>query len=163
MRALAPAQTRPTARETHLPDVLFKCTHVFVRCDMVRRPLQPPYDGPFKVLKRTSKCFIIDRAGVRDTVSVDRLKPAYLDNDPDSNAPLVSEQSTGSADQSPNGDSSLVPTTSSSGRIVRRPSRYLDCVLVDPGRNGAEVFFYVCLFIIFCFCRLVLLWRKVGQ
>ena len=39
----------------------------------MRKPLQPPYDGPFKVLKHDEKHFLKDRT---DVVS---LKPAHLD------------------------------------------------------------------------------------
>ena len=57
------------------------CTHVFIRHDAVRKPLQPPYDGPYAVLKRNNKHFKININGRTDTVSLDRLKPAYVDID----------------------------------------------------------------------------------
>ncbi len=58
---------------------LFSAPYVFVRHDAVRKPLQPPYDGPFKVLRRTDKYFLLDLNSRQDTVSVDRLKVAHLD------------------------------------------------------------------------------------
>ena len=55
--------------------------HVFVRHDAIRKPLQAPYDGPYKVLECTDKYFIDDVKGKHDTISLDRLKPAHLDMD----------------------------------------------------------------------------------
>lgn len=51
---------------------------VFLRNDTVRSILQPPYDGPYKVLKRGTRTFVLDIRGKSTTVSIDRLKPAYL-------------------------------------------------------------------------------------
>lgn len=64
-----------------MSEALSTATHVFIRHDAVRRPLQPPYDGPYPVVKHTDKHFTVDINGRKDTVSVDRLKPAHLDND----------------------------------------------------------------------------------
>lgn len=47
--------------QVHVDKVLSSCTHVFVCCDAVRTPLQPPYDGPYKVLQRQGKSYV--RAG----------------------------------------------------------------------------------------------------
>ncbi len=38
-----------------------------IRHDAVRKPLQPPYDGPYPVVKYTDKHFTIDIAGRRDS------------------------------------------------------------------------------------------------
>ncbi|XP_023310362.1 uncharacterized protein LOC111691552 [Anoplophora glabripennis] len=51
---------------------------VFVRRDISKRILQQPYDGPYKVLKRNEKTFVVHINGRDTTVSVDRLKPAYI-------------------------------------------------------------------------------------
>ena len=60
-----------------LPAALMSARAVFLRVDAVRRPLEPPYEGPFEVLHRTTKTFTI-RRGLKDVVvSVDRLKPAF--------------------------------------------------------------------------------------
>ncbi|UYV80316.1 hypothetical protein LAZ67_18002376 [Cordylochernes scorpioides] len=57
---------------------LQSCSHVFIRKDRVKKPLEPAYEGPFKVLKRTVKYFTVMVKGKEDNVSLDRLKPAYL-------------------------------------------------------------------------------------
>jgi hypothetical protein len=48
-----------------------------VRHGAHRTPLQAPYDGPFRVLERRSKSFLLELNGKQDVVSLDRLKPAY--------------------------------------------------------------------------------------
>ena len=61
-------------------DQLDTCTHVFLRNDAVRKPLQPPYTGPHEVMERISnKVYKIKVNGTERTVSTDGLKPAYLD------------------------------------------------------------------------------------
>ncbi|GAB1860848.1 hypothetical protein CAJAP_01927 [Camponotus japonicus] len=54
---------------------------VFVRHDGLKQPLQQPYDGPYKVIKRAEKTFVVRMNGRDVTVSIDRLKPAYIMTD----------------------------------------------------------------------------------
>ena len=54
---------------------------VFVRRDAVKPPLQPPYDGPFRIIKRTDKFFVLDLNSKWDTIAIDQLKVAYLNDD----------------------------------------------------------------------------------
>ncbi|UYV65868.1 hypothetical protein LAZ67_3005763 [Cordylochernes scorpioides] len=56
------------------------CSHVFLRTDRVKKALEPPYEGPFQVLRREEKYFIIKIKNKEVSVSKDRLKPAYLLN-----------------------------------------------------------------------------------
>ena len=68
----------PSNTPTFVHKDLTDCTHVFIRNDAKRPPLQPTYNGPFKVVARKPRHFIIARNNDRtDTVSIDRLKPAY--------------------------------------------------------------------------------------
>ena len=56
MRRLPPIPTRHHAsQKSYVPPALSSSQHVFISCDAVKRSLQPPYDGPFLVLKRTPK------------------------------------------------------------------------------------------------------------
>ena len=54
-------------------------THVFLREDAVKAPLTPPYTGPYHVLSSTDKLFTLDISGKKETVSIDRVKRAFLD------------------------------------------------------------------------------------
>ena len=87
-RDLRPVPRRARRKEAVFvhPD-LHDATHVYLRVGRVRRPLEPPYDGPFRVIKRTKKWFRISIADKEEDVSIDRLKPAYF-IDEDENAPV---------------------------------------------------------------------------
>ncbi|GBL72547.1 hypothetical protein AVEN_127822-1 [Araneus ventricosus] len=78
-RWLRPVPTSHHSSRTFFvhPD-LRTSSHVFVRCDTVRKPLEQPYRGPFKVISRNDKFFKISINKRQSTVSIDRLKPAYV-------------------------------------------------------------------------------------
>ncbi|GFS79136.1 integrase catalytic domain-containing protein [Nephila pilipes] len=57
---------------------LFHSPCVFLRFDRVRRPLELPYVGSYKIVKKTSKVFTLEIDGEQHTVSIDRLKLAHL-------------------------------------------------------------------------------------
>ena len=59
------------------PSALSTSKFVFVREDAVKPPLSPLYRGPYLVLERTDKYFKLQIGDETDTVSVDRLKPAF--------------------------------------------------------------------------------------
>ena len=67
---------RPTV---FIPRALETAQAVYVRHDSSKRPLRRPYDGPFKILARHPKHFIINKNGAEYSVSVDRLKPAIAE------------------------------------------------------------------------------------
>ncbi|XP_071577162.1 uncharacterized protein [Temnothorax nylanderi] len=77
--------TDPACFVHHLRDYLqtdlATCSHVFVRVDSIRRPLQAPYEGPYQILERDDKVFKVSVKGQPTTVSIDRVKPAHFEND----------------------------------------------------------------------------------
>lgn len=80
-RDLRPSSTRLNQKDVYVPKDLQTCDFVFVRVDKVRRPLTAPYEGPFRVIKRLRKAFVIERNGKTETISIDRLKPAFFEVD----------------------------------------------------------------------------------
>lgn len=64
-----------------IPPGLQTCKSVWVRNDRTHRSLDQPFIGPFPVLQREDKFFIIKIYGREETVSLDRLKPAFIDDD----------------------------------------------------------------------------------
>ena len=79
MQALRSMATRKqvTAR-SHIDSSLHSTSHVFVHHDAVKKPLQQPYNGPYHVLDRAAKFYTLDLNCRKDSVSIDRLKPAHL-------------------------------------------------------------------------------------
>ncbi|BHF78195.1 hypothetical protein SprV_0602130700 [Sparganum proliferum] len=80
MRNLRATPPRTSPANAFIPPELDTCDFVWVRHDAVRWPLQPPYDGSYRVLRRPDKDVVTDRNGKTDTVSIDRVKPAYTDD-----------------------------------------------------------------------------------
>lgn len=85
---------RPTPTAHHIKAKIFilkdlySCTHVFIRQDGIRKPLEHPYQGPYEVIKRINdKVFIINVNGEQKSISVERLKPVYFTKDDDTSKP----------------------------------------------------------------------------
>ncbi|GFX35422.1 retrovirus-related Pol polyprotein from transposon opus [Trichonephila clavipes] len=124
---------------------LLEATHVFLRRDMLRRPLQQPYDGPFKVLQRKDKVFSLDINGKRVSVSIDRCKPAFFLNTEDLQLPQTKNETPATVE--PNATASTPATVESdptastptqpstrSGRKVHLPTSE-ECLTTQRG-NG---------------------------
>lgn len=75
----------PMSRHAHvktaIPKVLQTAKYVFIKKGGHRNPLQRPYEGPFRVVSTGDKTFKIQIGDSTDQVSIDRLKPAYVDPD----------------------------------------------------------------------------------
>lgn len=66
----------------YIPNELFSADKVWLRVDRVRKPLEAPYSGPFNVIRRYPKHFILNLPQGETSVSIDRLKPAFLPTSP---------------------------------------------------------------------------------
>ena len=113
MLNLQPTPPRPVNNPSfHVDPALYSQSHVFIRQDSVRKPLQQPYNGPYKVISRTKEHFTIDVNGRQEIVSVDRLKPAFIITPPSS-----------AAFHSPTPTLSPTPKVTRSGHRVHFPDR----------------------------------------
>ena len=80
VRELAPCRPSKLNNTTsYIPADLSTCEYVFIREDAHKPPLSKPYRGPFRVLARTDKSYRVQLDNREDWISIDRLKPAYLD------------------------------------------------------------------------------------
>lgn len=94
MQSLRPKQTSNHSNRTPFMEGHLKtATEVFIRTDAVRRPLQPPYEGPFKIVKRFDKFFKVNINGKHVNVSIDRLKAAFTCEEPPYEATSEDEHS----------------------------------------------------------------------
>ena len=71
---------RKVNRSSYLDTALFnpQVTHVFVRNEVLCHSLHPASKGPYLIVDRNLKCFILDFTTHRDHISIDRLKPAIF-------------------------------------------------------------------------------------
>lgn len=110
----------PTTSHANKPIFVFKdletSSHVFVYKNSPKGPLQDPYEGPFLVLERHARHYVVRIRNRIVPVSVDRLKPAYINlSEDDDSDPLLSQTSK-------NSNNNIVRETRS-GRRVRFPDR----------------------------------------
>ncbi|KYN45252.1 hypothetical protein ALC56_00331 [Trachymyrmex septentrionalis] len=113
-RRLRPTNgTRHGERRTFVFKNLSTADQVFVRHNAPGGTLQQPYDGPYKVVNRKPKTFVVHIRGRDVTVSIDRLKPAYIiseDEEPEKASSLPIEQR---LENPPSSSTSLQPSVPS--------------------------------------------------
>ena len=120
----SPGRARQSKAVFQAPE-LQHCTHLFVHHDALRRPLQPTYDGPFRVLQRSDKYYRLQLHGREDSVSIDRLKPAFLDEEPDPEPTPHTSSSTSSPDATAAHQTlEPPPVKTRSGRTSRKTVRF---------------------------------------
>lgn len=80
LREYLQVRPKPTTHHHKSKIFLFKdlttCSHIFVRVDNIKKPLQPPYEDPYQIPERNNKVFKITIKGQPTTVSMDRIKPS---------------------------------------------------------------------------------------
>lgn len=136
VRNLKPCEgTRHGTKKTFIFKDLATSEQVFVRHDGPKQPLQQPYDGPYRVVRRSAKTFVVNIKGRDVTVSIDRLKPAYIlsDDTPTSEFGRDTTRTTPTTDEpapfadQPHDDDEMPASTTTrttrSGRRVRFPER----------------------------------------
>ena len=116
---------------TSLPTSLFLAKFVFIRHDGHKSPLQPCYDGPFRVLAPGDKFFKVQVCHCEVTISIDRLKTTHVDKSAEvqvaqpprrGHPPHPSPQPTILPPQEQ--PSAAIPGSTRSGRIIRTPARF---------------------------------------
>ena len=79
MHSIQPPAPKFHGNQTsYVPSTLATAKYVYERKDSHKHPLQRPYDGPFRVVTKSDKYFTLEIKGRPETVSIDRLKTAYV-------------------------------------------------------------------------------------
>ena len=71
-----PARHNAAPAPSALPEELLLARFVLVRKDGAQPPLSPIYDGPYRVLERSTHFFLLEMGDRTDRVSTLRLKAA---------------------------------------------------------------------------------------
>jgi len=98
---------------------LYNSSHIWLRLDRVRKPLEAPYQGPFKVLERSPTTFKIEVKGRPMVVSIERVKPANIPNLSRTTVEETSQKPSSEAESSP-----LAPPECDTGAVVRPQEKH---------------------------------------
>ena len=81
MSKVIPKESRVNSNVSeYIPKDLKEAKWVLVRKDATRKPLELPYQGPFRVVHVADKTVrIINNSGRKENISIDRVKPAHGD------------------------------------------------------------------------------------
>ena len=114
---------------SYIPSDLHTAPQVWLRVDRVRKSLEAPYSGPFEVLRRYPKYFVLRLPQGDTSVSIDRLKPVTLPRTSQNNRPKLPPPVQSPIAEDLNNESSLLdteapisspsPTKTRSGRTVK--------------------------------------------
>ena len=63
-----------------IPPGFDHCKSVWLRNDRLRRALDPPFTGPYPVVNKSDKFFVVKVFGKEESISLDRLKPAITED-----------------------------------------------------------------------------------
>lgn len=102
---------------------LKSCTHIFLRDNASKPPLTPAYTGPHLVVSRDDKTFTINYNNRTVVVSRDRVKPAHVD--PMETNVNIEVQTPREVIKHQVQFAPETITITSSGRVVKKPARYL--------------------------------------
>ena len=106
-----------------------KISRLVLMChDAVKKPLQQPYDGPFKVI-RHDKNFTVEVKDLESVISIDRLKPAHLDELPVTTTPCKDDPLAAPP-------SLFTPRVTRSGHQVHWPKRLVTSMFINCFTGG---------------------------
>lgn len=114
---LQPRIRRHGQKNTFVYKDLATTQQVFLRHDTQTGALQPPYDGPYKVLNRDRKTMKIWINGRAVKVSLDRVKPAYI---------MEQEETQTRMEEGTQPQEEATDKRTRSGRISRPPVRFAE-------------------------------------
>lgn len=123
-------------RYSYVPRELMTCEQVWLRTDRVRKPLEAPYCGPYKVVRRSEKVFVLEMpSGALQSVSIDRLKPAHVTLPQVEHTKRTSDMSHTEVLASEENASAATPVPASGPTVPSPPASTLTPVATRSGRS----------------------------
>lgn len=127
----SPAARHSGRRTTFVFKDLSSSAYVFLRDDTIGGSLKPAYTGPYEVISRGDKVFKIMLNGKLVSVSIDRLKPAFILREPDTPHHILPNNNTLTHHSNSPKDHQALPSAKSdtvkmtrSGRRILFPDYY---------------------------------------